>query len=194
MVSEMTGSYKLLLPTLWVATLCFLLNRRHSLYEKQVPTRLDSPAHRGDFIVDLLEGMQVAEVYAQGERVRKVHEGASLDHIVHLLDKTLQRYFPVVDADDRIVGIFSADDVRAYLYDDVLWQVANARDVMRTDVVTVTPDDDLNTALRYLTALNLDEIPVVDADNQGHLLGFLRRRDVIDAYNARVLEHKKSLT
>ena len=193
MVSEITGSYRLLLPTLWVASLCFLLNRRHTLYEKQVPTRLDSPAHRGDFIVDLLEGMQVGAVYTRGERLRKVPEAASLDQIVHLLDKTSQRYFPVVDADDRLVGIFSSDDVRAYLYDDVLWQIAIARDVMRTDVVTVTPDDDLNTALRYLTALNLDEIPVVDAEDGGHVLGFLRRREIIDAYNTRIIEHKKSL-
>ncbi|MEO2024197.1 MAG: hypothetical protein ABGX05_20395, partial [Pirellulaceae bacterium] len=36
MVSEMTGSYNLLLPTMWVSTLCFLLCRRWSLYEQQV--------------------------------------------------------------------------------------------------------------------------------------------------------------
>ena len=43
---EMTGDYQLLLPTMWVSTLCFLLCRRWKLYHKQVPGRLDSPAHR----------------------------------------------------------------------------------------------------------------------------------------------------
>src|SRR5579863_692403 len=62
MVSEMTGEYKLLLPTMWVSTLCFLLCRRWTLYEKQVRSRLESPAHRGDFLVDVLEGIKVRDV------------------------------------------------------------------------------------------------------------------------------------
>jgi chloride channel protein, CIC family len=191
MVTEMTGSYRLLLPTLWVAALCFLLCRRWTLYEKQVPTRLDSPAHRGDFIVDVLEGIRVADVYQRERKLIYVPERTSLDDIVHLLAKTPQRYFPVVDDNGRMIGIFSAEDVRSYLYDDTLWKIANAGDVMVTNLVTVTPDDDLNTALRRFTALNLDELPVVDPEERGKLLGMLRRKESIAAYNRRLVEHKQ---
>lgn len=191
MVTEMTGSYRLLLPTLWVAAICFLLCRRWTLYEKQVPTRLDSPAHRGDFIVDVLEGIRVADVYQRERKLIMVPERTSLDEIVHLLAKTPQRYFPVVDEQQQMVGIFSSDDVRSYLYDDTLWKIANAGDVMVTSLVTVTPEDDLNTALRRFTALNLDELPVVDAEDRGKLLGMLRRKESIAAYNRRLMEHKQ---
>ena len=192
MVTEMTGSYRLLLPTLWVAALCFLLCRRWTLYESQVPTRLDSPAHRGDFIVDVLEGIRVADVYQRERKLIYVPERTSLDEIVHLLAKTPQRYFPVVDDNGRMIGIFSAEDVRSYLYDDTLWKIANAGDVMVTNLVTVTPDDDLNTALRRFTALNLDELPVVDPEERGKLLGMLRRKESIAAYNRRLVEHKQA--
>ena len=76
-----------------------------------------------------------------------VPEGTSLDDIVHTLAVTSQRYFPVVDDKGLMVGIFSAEDVRSYLFDDAIWRVANARDVMVGKIVTVTPEDDLNTAL-----------------------------------------------
>ena len=190
MVSEMTGDYKLLLPTMWVATVCFLLNRRWTLYDKQVPTRLDSPAHRGDFIVDVLEGIRVEDVYQRGRKVRMVPEGTSLDDIVHTLAITSQRYFPVVDDKGLMVGIFSAEDVRSYLFDDAIWRVANARDVMVGKIVSVTPDDDLNTALRRFTALNVDELPVVDPDEPRRLIGMIRRKETIHAYNDRLVEHK----
>ena len=190
MVTEMTGSYQLLLPTMWVSTLCFLLGRPWTLYRKQVPTRLDSPAHRGDFLVDILEGMSVSDVYQTGRRVIQIHEGTSLDEIVHRLAKTTQRYFPVVDSDDKMVGIFAAEDVRSYLYNDAIWQLADANDVMVTRVITVTPDDDLNTALRRFTKLNIDELPVVSSDSPRELLGMLRRQEVIAAYNRRMEEHK----
>src|SRR3954454_675979 len=62
MVSELTGDYGLLVPSLWVSVLCFLLCQRWTLYHKQLPSRLDSPAHRGDFLVDVLEGIIVKDV------------------------------------------------------------------------------------------------------------------------------------
>lgn len=192
MVTEMTGSYRLLLPAMWVSTLCFLLMRRWTLYEKQVETRLDSPAHRGDFIVDVLEGMLVKDVYRAGRRHRMVHEGQSLNEIVHMLPETPQRYFPVVDEQERLVGIFSAEDVRSYLYNDMIWEIANAGDLMRTNVITVTPEDDLNTALTRFTVLNVDELPVVDPEDRQRILGVLRHKETIDAYNRRRLEHQEA--
>lgn len=193
MVSEMTGDYKLLLPTMWVATLCFLFCKRWTLYDQQVPTRLESPAHRGDFIVDVLEGIKVGDVFHRPPHLTKIPEAMRLKGIVHTLAMTSQRYFPVVDDDGKFVGIFSAEDVRSYLYDEALWELAVARDVMITDVVSVTPEDDLNTALRKFTALNLDELPVLDPDDPGALLGMLRRKEAIAAYNRRLVEHKHAV-
>jgi CIC family chloride channel protein len=184
MVSELTGDYSLLAPTMWVSTLCFILCRRWTLYEKQLPTRLDSPAHRGDFLVDVLEGIKIKDV---PWKVRQtVPEGTSLEDIMHLLAESRQHYFPVVDNDGRFVGIFSTDDVRSYLFNKLIWELANARDVMTARVVSVTPEDDLNTALVRFTELNLDELPVVAAGRPSELLGMLRRKDVIFCYNQRL--------
>ncbi len=63
---------------------------------------------------------------------------------------------------------------------------------MVTSIVTVTPEEDLNTALRKFTALNLDELPVVDSEDPGKLVGMLRRKESIAAYNRRLMEHKQT--
>ena len=112
MVSEMTGDYKLLLPTMWVCTLCFLLCRRWTLYSKQVPSRLDSPAHAGDFLIDLLEGIRVEGVYRPMNGMVLVPEAMPLERIVRLISDTQQPYFPVVNDGGKMVGIFSANDLR----------------------------------------------------------------------------------
>ncbi len=191
MVRELTGDFGLLVPTMLVATLTFILSGQWRLYRKQVPTRMDSPAHRGDFLVDVLEGLQVEDVYQKNRSFMTIHEGTTLDEIVHRLAETTQHYFPVVDADGKMVGIFSDDDVRAYLYDETLWRLANARDVMTSTIVKVTPGDDLNTALQRFTSLNLDELPVVAEDDPTQLLGFLRRKETIAAYNRLILQHRQ---
>ncbi len=192
MVSEMTGDYQLLLPTMWVSTLCFLLCRRWKLYQMQVPLRLDSPAHRGDFLVDVLEGILVRDVPMNNRPAIRVPQAMPLREILELLSQSRQHYFPVVDGDDRMIGIFSSDDVRAYFYNEAIWPLTVARDVMTSKILSVTPEDDLNTALQRFTDLNLDELPIVDPQDPGKLVGMLRRKDTIAIYNRRLAEHKKS--
>jgi CIC family chloride channel protein len=55
MVSEMTGNYHLLVPTMFVCMLGFLLVRRHTIYEKQLPSRSASPTQQRQIIRTLLE-------------------------------------------------------------------------------------------------------------------------------------------
>ena len=191
MVSELTGDYSLLVPTMWVSTLCFILCHRWTIYEKQVPSRLDSPAHGGDFLVNVLEGIRVKDV--PWTKRQTIPEGMTLQAILHMLAESRQHYFPVVDNDGRFVGIFSTNDVRSYLYNEVIWGLAIARDVMITRVISVTPDDDLNTARMRFTELNLNELPVVAVDRTTELLGMLRRKDVIACYNQRLQSHQREI-
>ena len=53
-------------------------------------------------------------------------------------------------------------------------------------MVSVTPDDDLHTALRQLTALNFDEIPVVRPDEPTRLVGLLTRNALVAAYSSQI--------
>lgn len=193
MIRELTGDFALIVPTMLVSSLTFLISRRFTLYRKQVPTRLDSPAHRGDFFVDVLEGLLVEDVYPRDRKITMVPESASLDEIVHGLASSGQHYFPVVDQHGKMVGIFSDDDVRAYLFDSTIWRLANAGDVMISDFVRVSPKESLNSAMQKFTSENLDELPVIDPQSPGTLLGFLRRKETIGAYNKRLVEHRRDV-
>ncbi|TWU32274.1 chloride channel protein [Novipirellula artificiosorum] len=192
MVRAMTGDFGLLVPTMLVVTLTFVTSQNWTLYRKQVPTRMDSKAHRGDFIIDVLEGLRVRDVFKPERKLILIPEGMKLDDIVHRLARNHQHYFPVVDAENSIVGIFTDNDVRSYLYDDTLWELAVARDVMVTNFTSVGPDDDLNTALKRFTSMNVDELPVIEPKNKTKLLGMIRRKEVISAYNQRLMEHKEA--
>ena len=61
MACEMCSSYTLLVPLMLVSTISYVLLGRVSLYEKQVVTRLASPAHMTEFARGLLEEMHVSE-------------------------------------------------------------------------------------------------------------------------------------
>ena len=50
MVAEMTGEYTLIVPAMLATMVAYLVSGQTSIYEQQVPTRIDSPAHREDYI------------------------------------------------------------------------------------------------------------------------------------------------
>jgi CIC family chloride channel protein len=60
-----------------------------------------------------------------------------------------------------------------------------------TNLVTISMDDNLWTALEKISAKDFAVLPVVSAQDPNKLEGVVSRRDIIGAYNKAVL--KKSL-
>ncbi len=184
MVSEMSGSYHLLVPLMLVSFLnVAILSPRWTLYEEQVTSLIDSPAHFGDFVVDVLAQIRVEAVYRPDEYLELVPENMPLDDIMRLIAVSQTHYFPVVDEHQRMVGIFSLHDVRSVLRREHPDNLIVAADIATFPVITVTPEDDLHTALRRFTRKNIDELPVVDSSDPRRILGMLRRKEVIGAYD-----------
>jgi len=183
MVSEMTGAYSLLIPSMWVCALAFLLSGRRGILRSQVPNPVDSPAHRGHFFNDILAGIRVAKVFDPERPVRTLRPDSSIDECKHLVTETHQNVYPLVDDEGHLRGIFNLNDLRGFLYDDSLGLVAVAQDVATTDIITLRPRDSLASALRRFTIKNLEELPVVDNDDPTRFLGLLTRREIIAYYN-----------
>jgi CIC family chloride channel protein len=187
MVGDMTGNYSLLLPSMLVVSMALFIAHRWTIYPEQVGSRVESPAHRGEFMIDVLEDLRVQGVYSQDREVHRVRPETPLREIMELITKTSQHYFPVVDAEDRLVGIFSLNDLREVLYDVELAGLVVAQDLSPERVLWVTPEDTLHRALGLVTLQNIDEIPVVSSETEKRLLGMLSRRDIIAAYHQRVV-------
>ena len=184
MVSEMCGSYDLLVALMVV---CFvnvaLISQRWTLYEEQVSSLIDSPAHLGDFVVDILAEIRVSEVFQPDRRPILIREDMPLPEILRIVAGSDASYFPVVDRNDELVGFFSIHDTRTALLGDDGGGLVLASDLARQPVPTVTPDDNLHTALKIYTSREVDEIPVVSSEDPRKVLCMLPRGDVIAAYD-----------
>ena len=191
MVSEMTGSYHLLAPLMLVSVLHVLAARTWSLYESQVDGLVDSPAHHGDFVVDVLDELHVADVIDREHAPHVVDQNTTLRRALDLVSTAQGSYFPVVDGDRRLVGIFSLSDIRRIFLETDVHDLVIVRDFMVDSVVTVTPLDTLNDALRKLNELSVHEIPVVEADDEHQIVSMLTRNNLGAAYHRRLRELRR---
>jgi len=189
-VSEMTNSYHLLLPSLLVCSISYLGARKWTIYERQVKSKVDSPAHAGDFFVDILQAIRVKDLTHLFKNVQLIPQDMKFGEFRKFFAETKQHYFPVVDEHKRLVGIFSSTDIRGVLFSRGIGNLVVMRDVATFDIITTMPSDDLNSVFQKFTTKNIDSLPVVKDDDRGILLGMLNRREVISFYNEQVQKMK----
>ena len=67
------------------------------------------------------------------------------------------------------------------------------KEIMTGDLIVCYPDENLRTALEKLGERNIGRIPVVERDNQTHLLGLITRKNIIAAYNRTLKKREEAL-
>ncbi|GBC59087.1 chloride channel protein [Desulfonema ishimotonii] len=189
-VSEMTNSYHLLLPSLLVCSVAYLASQRWTIYEKQVRSKIESPAHAGEFFIDVLQKFQVRNLMHLVQKVSLIPQRMSFQDFKGYFSETKQHYFPVMDEHQRLSGIFSSTDIRSVLFTEGLEHLILMKDLATTEIIVTTPQEDLNTVLQKFTVKNIDSLPVVRAEDHGILIGMLNRREVIAFYNEKIREMK----
>jgi CIC family chloride channel protein len=186
MVAEMTGGYALIVPLMIVSVISYLLLGATSLYEKQVPSRVDSPAHTGDFAVDILEHISVKEALPPGRRVESIPEGMPFEEVMQLIANSNQQDFPVLNESGHLTGIVSLTDMRKVMMERNLHQFLVAKDISTEGVLTVTLGDSLKTALRKMTEAEIRELPVVSNEDSQRVVSMLSRKDIIRTYHDQI--------
>jgi len=188
MVAEMSGSYSLLVPLMLVSSVCFLLTRGVSIYEAQVPTRIDSAAHLGDLQLDILEKLTVRQVLDRDQKLITVTPGTPFEKILEFVAETDQHAFPVVDRSGVVVGLFSMTDVRRMMASPDVWSVIVASDLLVSAgaMAYLELDDDLHTAVRRFTAFRHENLPVLAAPPPSRVEGMLSYQQVLQAYDEEI--------
>ncbi len=183
MACEMCASYTLLVPLMLVATVSYLLLGKVSLYEKQVISRLASPAHMTEFARGLLEEMHVADV-VKPQSVIVIPENMHLSQLIQVIANSRQIYFPLVDGGGKVTGILSINDIREVMFEASVQCLIIAKDVAKPNMVRVFGQDSLQEALDKMVRLNVDELPVVKEEAPDEIIAMISKRDIIGYYHS----------
>ena len=187
---EMTGDYKIILPLMLSCIIAAIASGqllRDSIYTLKLARRgIDIKEGKE---VNVLKSMFVKDV--MNPNVETIPEALPLGQIAERISKSKFNSFPVLNPENELIGILSFNDYNEAIFDENLKDLVVARDLATTDLVTISMDDNLWTALEKISAKDFAVLPVVSAQEPNKLAGVISRRDIIGAYNKAVL--KKSL-
>ncbi len=186
MVSEMTGGYNLLLPTLWVCILAFMLSDQRSIYSSQVESRSRSPAHQGAFVRDAIAGILVREFLQPAGELHCVRPQDSLRSIIEGLERTELPVLAVVGEGQRLLGVVNIEEISIASASSGVAELLVADDLMRGEIRPLLPGDGLDHAMELFVENDLLALPIVDNLVDLKVIGMVRRFDVASLYLRRM--------
>lgn len=187
MITEMTGGYGLLVPLVFTSTLAFFVARKWSIYSQQLKNRAESPAHRGDFIVDILKEVEVEAAYRKLRRVPSIKNDVPVQRILPLFSHNELDFFPVVNTAGEVTGLLTMSTLRAVIGEEEIDNLIVAEDI-KTSFVSVVPKENLHKALGKFLQTGYASLPVVDEVDESQVIGVLSYRDLIASYDAALIK------
>jgi CIC family chloride channel protein len=165
-----------------------LLSDEKSIYGSQVETRSRSPAHQGDYVREVLAGLSVAQFITPCGEIPILRPGDPLALVIQRLASTSFYSLPVADANERLVGMVSLEEVHQASQAPDLGPLLVAADLMRGDITPLRANDRLDRALELFVENDLPALPVVDGTDDGRIVGIVKRSDVATNYLRHVHE------
>jgi CIC family chloride channel protein len=187
---EMTGNYQIIVPIMLASIVGTLTARRmhYDSIDTVQLTRNGVNIHHGRE-ANVLNSIRVGSVMKRS--FETVHEDTDIHELFERFIGGEHLYFPVVNDFGLLTGIISLQDIRSVMFEEDLKKIIQVKNIIRShNVIVLTPDDSLNTAIEKFSFKDIGEIPVVNIYNRRRVVGMLKRGDVITAYNKELLRRR----
>lgn len=184
---ELTGNYEIILPLMLATVTSTLLSRAlspESIYTLKL-TRRGVHLQEGKDL-DVMQTITVGEAMSKSYDV--VSSDLSLKNLAIEFERSHHHGFPVVDRDDKLVGVVTIQDLERALEDELPDSTPVEEIATCQNLITAYDDEPMWTALRKLGVRDVGRLPVVKRGSERQLVGVVRRKDIIQAYNLAIVQ------
>lgn len=184
LTAELTGGYELFLPLLIVSIISYgtiKVFEKYSIYTMRLAKRGELLTHHKDkAVLTLLKMDSVIET-----DFVTVRPEMNLKEMVYVISKSNRNLFPVVDAENRLLGIVLLDDIRNIMFRPELYKRMHVRRFMSMPPAKVEIGENMEKVMKTFDDTGAWNLPVVE---NGKYIGFVSKSKIFNSYR-RVLRH-----
>ncbi len=185
LIAELTGGYHLFMPLMIVSVFSYLtikIFEPHSLYAMRLAQKGELLTHNKDrSVLTLLKMDNVLET-----DLTTLHPEMTLGDLVKVISESHRNIFPVVDRDNRFLGVLQLDEVRNIMFQPRLYDRFTVHQLMNSPQAILTHDMTMEKVMEVFEDTGAWNLPVVD--EQKHYLGFVSKSKIFNSYR-HVLVH-----
>ena len=181
---ELTGDYRIILPLMLTVVIATLLAQKmlagESIYTLKLSRRGVRLKSGRD--IDVMEGVTVDEVMTRN--VDTISTDTKLSEFSEILSKTRHHGMPVLDNQGKLWGIVTVTDLdRAIEQNLPTTTPITEIGTDKSKTMVAYPDESMGEALSRMGIRGVGRLPVVSREDNAHIIGLIRRADIIRAYN-----------
>ncbi|EZQ01791.1 chloride channel protein [Candidatus Acidianus copahuensis] len=177
MVTEMTSSLQLLPGAMIAVGISYLISGNVSIYKSQLPTRKDSPAHKSEYEVPVLERLRISSCKLKD---LKVSPEDPVERARQIMEENFLMSLPVVDELNNFVGVIYLRDIEKAGKNKVANFITKGSSY-------VTPTSSLASAMDAMNRQKSRWVAVVEScKSQCKFLGIVTLDAIDEAYNKEI--------
>ncbi|WP_092233088.1 chloride channel protein [Desulfobacula phenolica] len=184
LIAEITGGYETMLPLIVVSSISSTMSHYiepASFYFKEL-------IERGQFLrpgtdARILSDLNVSELIDPG--FIKVSENMVFREFIEIIKTSSQNFFPVIeDRTDDYKGVIQINAIRKFTLDPGMYDMIFLNQIMDTEVITASLENDLQEVLDMMDINRMDSIPVVENDR---FIGMISKTRILDLYRRELI-------
>ena len=186
LIAELTHGYELFIPLMITAAVSYMITIQfvpHSVYTMELASRGELLTHNKDqAVLTLMDIDQVIETNFVSLNVKMTLGEIIQEGVV----KSSRNIFPVVDQDNKIMGVILMDDLRPIMFDKSLYDNIKANEIMQAapEIIDLEKDG-MKSIMRKFQDSDAWNLPVVKEERY---LGFISKSKLLTAYRQKLIE------
>ncbi len=180
LIAEITGGYNLLIPLMIVSALSFYTSTvlsNESIYTYKLSKRGDLITHNKDLsAINLIEIERLIE-----KNFRTISPNFKIKDLMEAFEQSTRNLFPVIDKDNRLLGVVVLDDIRKVLCRPEYAELPVSKfitELSDEEIIEITQDSTQSAINKFLHTGHYN-LPVTQ---NGKYLGFISKANLFTKY------------
>jgi len=129
------------------------------------------------------------------KKIVAIKEETKIEEMLEILKKEKIILIPIVDKNNALIGTVTEQDLiklikseptsplAGTVWSDIIDKIQKdktVKEIMSTTIISISPNDSIDSALKMMNNYNLRVLTVVDSENK--LVGVIRLRDIFERF------------
>ncbi len=187
LIAEITSGYELFVPLMLVSAIAYSTSsffEKHSLYTKHLIESGDLIQFDKDRLV--LSQIDLHKIVETD--LLKIHPEATLGELVDLVRISRRNIFPVINENNKLVGVVTLDDIRSIMFDEEKHGTTKVKSLMHSPPEEISSHENMQSVMAKFERSGAWNLPVID---DGEYIGFLSKSRIFNTYRKKLIRHQR---
>lgn len=182
LIAEITGGYTLMIPLMIVSSISYAISKYFE------PFSMDTKKlrQRGKIFTDDRDHNILTTIRASNlieTNFHNINPDDTLGKLVNIISKSQKNIFPVIDKNNKLLGIIILDNIRDIMFKSELYDSVIVRELMLLPPTTISPIQTMEIVMKKFDETGAWNLPVVD---NGIFVGFISKSNVFETYREKL--------